>query len=159
MIALAGFGRRVSWRDDEYVPEMHKMTFKRALHIMSTQVYLILLLPDRALNISKKTREAKTAYNELRVRHLIIDLIHKASERCFSLTWRRWLPSVEILGKLDVMTSFLAYSKQIRIIQILKISLTRNWWVCHSKLQVHYLNEWSFSQYLHLSPRWTWGKP
>lgn len=70
---MTGFGKRVSWRDDEYVPKMHKMTFKQALHIMSTQVYLILLLSDRALDISKKTRETKTAYNELRVRHLFIN--------------------------------------------------------------------------------------
>jgi hypothetical protein len=61
------FGRRVSWRDDQVVPIGHQMTFKEALHIVSTDVVFKLLLPEWAMGLTQRLRNVRAAFEELEV--------------------------------------------------------------------------------------------
>ncbi|KAI0064392.1 cytochrome P450 [Artomyces pyxidatus] len=65
VIGVAGFGRRISWMDDLIIPEGHKMTFKDALHIVSSDVGLKLIFPDWAMGLTKRTRKVRIAFEEL----------------------------------------------------------------------------------------------
>ncbi|KAF9054629.1 cytochrome P450 [Panaeolus papilionaceus] len=66
VIGVAGFGRRVSWEDDDAIPTGHTMTFKDALHIQSTDFFIPLILPQWAMGITKRTRAAGQAVEELK---------------------------------------------------------------------------------------------
>ncbi|TFK49124.1 cytochrome P450 [Heliocybe sulcata] len=66
VIGVAGFGRRISWNDDMKVPAGHKMTFKDALHIVSTDVFLKLIVPKWAMGWTERFRNCQTAFEELR---------------------------------------------------------------------------------------------
>jgi len=66
IIGVAGFGRRVTWTSDIVVPPGHRMTFKDALHILSTNVILKIALPNWAKNATKQTRKLDLAFTELK---------------------------------------------------------------------------------------------
>ncbi|KDQ58619.1 hypothetical protein JAAARDRAFT_176655 [Jaapia argillacea MUCL 33604] len=74
VIGVAGFGRRISWADDSKLPPGHKMTYKDALHIVSTDVFLRVITPKFLFNWFKtsggggfgaKLRGVMTAFEEL----------------------------------------------------------------------------------------------
>lgn len=62
-----GFGQRISWKDDRAMLPNHKMTFKEALHIVSTDVYLRLLAPDWAMGLTERLKNVRLAFDELEV--------------------------------------------------------------------------------------------
>jgi hypothetical protein len=64
---MVGFGRQVTWTSDLVVPPGHQMTFKDALHILSTNVVLKIMVPDWAKNLTERTRKVNLAFAELRV--------------------------------------------------------------------------------------------
>ncbi|KAI9438702.1 cytochrome P450 [Lactarius indigo] len=66
VIGAAGFGRRVTWTSDLIVPPGHQMTFKDALHILSANLGLKIVLPNWATNITAHTRKVNLAFNELK---------------------------------------------------------------------------------------------
>ncbi|KAI0279053.1 cytochrome P450 [Russula aff. rugulosa BPL654] len=66
VISVAGFGRRVTWTSDTVVPPGHQMTFKDALHILSTNLVLKIVVPDWAINLTKQTRKVGLAFTELK---------------------------------------------------------------------------------------------
>jgi hypothetical protein len=57
----------VTWTSDLVVPLGHQMTFKDALHILSTNIVLKIVLPDWAMKVTKHTRKADLAFMELKV--------------------------------------------------------------------------------------------
>ncbi|KAF9465029.1 cytochrome P450 [Collybia nuda] len=65
VIGAAGFGRNISWQDDAILPIGHQITFKDALHIVTTDVFLKLIVPDKALGLTKRTRNVRLAFDEL----------------------------------------------------------------------------------------------
>ncbi|EIN08462.1 cytochrome P450 [Punctularia strigosozonata HHB-11173 SS5] len=65
VIGVAGFGRRISWNDDLVVPPGHEMTFKDALHVVSTDVFVRLIVPERAMGLTKRLRNVRLAFKEL----------------------------------------------------------------------------------------------
>ncbi|KAI0052106.1 cytochrome P450 [Auriscalpium vulgare] len=65
VIGVAGFGRRVSWQDDVAIPEGHQLTFKEALHEVSTHIALKAFLPDWAFGLKKSWKKAGLAFDEL----------------------------------------------------------------------------------------------
>ena len=64
---ILGFGRRVAWTSDLVIPPGHRMTFKDARYILSTNLTLKIALPDWAMNLTKHTRKVHIAFMELRV--------------------------------------------------------------------------------------------
>ena len=64
---VTGFGRRISWTDDQQVPPGHEITFKDALHTVSTHVVLRLVTPKWAFGLSEELRKTRQAYDELEV--------------------------------------------------------------------------------------------
>jgi hypothetical protein len=62
-----GFGRRVTWTSDLVVPPGHQMTFKDALHILSTNLIMKIILPDWAKNLTKHSRKVHQSFVELKV--------------------------------------------------------------------------------------------
>ena len=64
---LLGFGRRATWTTDLVVPPGHQMTFKDALHILSTNLILKIALPEWATNLTKHTRKVDLAFREIKV--------------------------------------------------------------------------------------------
>ncbi|TFY75699.1 hypothetical protein EWM64_g8312 [Hericium alpestre] len=65
VIGVAGFGRRISWNDDLKIPPGHKMTFKDALHVVSSDVFLKLVVPDYAMGLTERLRNVRLAFEEL----------------------------------------------------------------------------------------------
>ncbi|KAJ7917508.1 cytochrome P450 [Mycena leptocephala] len=57
VIGIAGFGRKVSWKEDTVVPPGYTMSFKDALHIAHN--------PYWAMGLTKHLRHVRTAFNEL----------------------------------------------------------------------------------------------
>ncbi|KAN0118934.1 Cytochrome P450 [Russula decolorans] len=67
VIGVAGrFGRRVTWTSDLVIPPGHQMTFKEALHTLSTNLIMKIALPDWAKNFTKRTRKVHLAFMELK---------------------------------------------------------------------------------------------
>jgi hypothetical protein len=62
-----GFGRRMTWTSDLDVPPGHQMTFKDALRILSNNLFLRIILPDWAMNLTKHSRNVRQAFIELKV--------------------------------------------------------------------------------------------
>ncbi|KAF8587183.1 cytochrome P450 [Ramaria rubella] len=67
IIGVAGFGRRVSWAEDKQIPPGHQMSFKDALHSVSTYVQLKLIAPNWAYRFSKFLRHVQLANDELQM--------------------------------------------------------------------------------------------
>jgi hypothetical protein len=64
---MVGFGRQVTWTSDLVVPPGHQMTFKDALHILSSKVILKVIVPNWARNLTEQTRRVHLAFTEMGV--------------------------------------------------------------------------------------------
>ena len=63
-----GFGRKASWRDDQAIPVGYRMTFKEALHVVSNEMILKLIVPEWAMGLTERLRTVHVAFDELEVR-------------------------------------------------------------------------------------------
>lgn len=81
VIGVAGFGRRISWTDDQKVPPGHRIAFKDALHIVSTEIFVKLAVPKWAMGLTQRFRNVQTAFDELRVYMLEMIEARKNSEK------------------------------------------------------------------------------
>ena len=59
----------MTWTSDTVVPPGHQMTFKDALHVMSTNLFLKVILPKWAMSLTKHTRKVDLAFTEIKVRN------------------------------------------------------------------------------------------
>lgn len=66
---MLGFGRQVTWTSDLVVPPGHRMTFKDALHIVSTNLGQRILFPTWVKYLTRHARKVDLAFTELKVRH------------------------------------------------------------------------------------------
>ncbi|KAI0093992.1 614/534 cytochrome P450, partial [Irpex rosettiformis] len=68
IISAAGFGEQTTWQDNKAGPQgFHRMTFKDALHVLSTDVILKAIAPDWLLKYGpQRLRKVGTAYEELK---------------------------------------------------------------------------------------------
>ena len=64
---MPGFGRRVSWKSDIVVPSGYQMTFKDAIHILSTNLIQKMIAPDWAKHLTNHSRNVELAFRELKV--------------------------------------------------------------------------------------------
>ena len=71
-ICQTAFGQDVSWQDPEAPPPNHKISFKRALHLMSVDVVFKIAFSERVLGLTKRTRGVRDAFHELRVRERLV---------------------------------------------------------------------------------------
>lgn len=67
IISVAGFGLQIPWRQDQFVPAGHQMTYQKSLHIISKDMLIKLLLPNWGMSLTKRTREVETAFSEFKV--------------------------------------------------------------------------------------------
>jgi len=81
IIGIAGFGRRVSWAEDEDVPLGHQIAFKDALHIVANNLVVRGFFPDWVLGLRKPWREARLAFRELRGYMHEMIVARRAAER------------------------------------------------------------------------------
>ncbi|KAJ3514321.1 hypothetical protein NLJ89_g2442 [Agrocybe chaxingu] len=67
VIGIAGecFGRRISWQEDVAIPPGHEMSFKDALHIVSTDIFIKMFTPEKLLGLTTKFRRIRRAFEEL----------------------------------------------------------------------------------------------
>ncbi|EGN92845.1 hypothetical protein SERLA73DRAFT_163809 [Serpula lacrymans var. lacrymans S7.3] len=65
VIGAAGFGRSISWQEDEIIPPGHKMTFKDSLHTVTTNLIIKLVVPKWAYGLSKRLERVGLAFDEL----------------------------------------------------------------------------------------------
>ncbi|KAF8967870.1 cytochrome P450 [Flammula alnicola] len=65
VIGAAGFGRSISWKEDVVIPPGHTMTFKDALHVVTTDTFIKLIFPDWAMGLTERLRTTRTAFDEL----------------------------------------------------------------------------------------------
>jgi hypothetical protein len=66
---MLGFGRQVTWSSDLDIPPGHQMTYKDALHVLSTNVIMKILVPEWAKNVTERTARVHLAFRELEVCH------------------------------------------------------------------------------------------
>lgn len=81
VIGVAGFGRRISWNDDLKLPPGHRMTFKDALHIVSSDVFIKLVVPKWAMGWTQRFRNVQIAFEELRLYMLEMIRSRRNSEK------------------------------------------------------------------------------
>ncbi|TFK49108.1 cytochrome P450 [Heliocybe sulcata] len=74
-ICMAGFGQQYGWKDEGSVSQGHTMSFKEALDIVSTDVFLKIIVPKWASSLTRRIRRAITAYDELEL--YMLDMIHE----------------------------------------------------------------------------------
>ncbi|KAH9074315.1 cytochrome P450 [Lactarius deliciosus] len=74
VVGVAGFGRRVTWTSDLTVPPGHQMTFKDALHIVSSNLILKMGIPNWAMKLTEHTRRVNLAFDELR--QYMVEMVH-----------------------------------------------------------------------------------
>ncbi|KAI0732805.1 cytochrome P450, partial [Fomitopsis betulina] len=76
IIGVAGFGKRMSWKKDLSVPEGYVMPFKDALHIVSNDLWLKIVLPQWLLKLgpTKRIHNFWVAYHDLE--KYMGDMIH-----------------------------------------------------------------------------------
>ena len=58
----------MTWTSDLVIPPGHQMTFKDALHILSTNLALKMIIPNWAMHLTKHTRRVNLAFTEIKVR-------------------------------------------------------------------------------------------
>ena len=64
-----GFGRSVSWKEEgAIIPPGHRMTYKDALHVITNDFILKLMVPGWALGLTPRLRKVKLGFEELHVR-------------------------------------------------------------------------------------------
>ena len=68
-ISAAGFGRRISWEDDEVPPSGHNLSFKRSIEIVNIGLFIRVLYPKWIFEWgpTEKIREARDGFAEFRV--------------------------------------------------------------------------------------------
>ena len=71
-MGFAGFGRKVSWEEDEVIQPGHDMSFKEALHTVSTYLQLKLIAPSWAYRFSKLLRHVQKSNEELHVSLIVL---------------------------------------------------------------------------------------
>ncbi|KAF9048962.1 cytochrome P450 [Panaeolus papilionaceus] len=75
VISCAGFGQSISWENDDDIPAGHKMSFKKAMYIVSEDFFIPLVVPKWALGLTKRTEAAGQALTELRA--YFLEMIHR----------------------------------------------------------------------------------
>jgi len=65
VIGAAGFGRHISWNDENTPPPGHKLSFKETLYTVSTYVIVQALVPPWAMGLTKVARKTRLAFEEL----------------------------------------------------------------------------------------------
>lgn len=68
LIFRLGFGRRVPLIDDLTIPEGHKLTFKDALHIVSTGTPAKIIFPKWMMSVTAGLAKVQLGFDELHVR-------------------------------------------------------------------------------------------
>ncbi|KAH9003544.1 cytochrome P450 [Lactarius hatsudake] len=74
VVGVAGFGRRVTWTSDLTVPPGHQMSFKDALHIVSSNLIIKMGVPNWAMKLTEHTRRVNLAFDELR--QYMVEMVH-----------------------------------------------------------------------------------
>ncbi|KAH7909584.1 cytochrome P450 [Hygrophoropsis aurantiaca] len=75
VIGAAGFGRRISWKDDVVIPVGHRLTFKDALHSVTKNLKTKLLIPRWTMGLTKRWRHTRLAFDELQ--QYLLEMIDK----------------------------------------------------------------------------------
>ncbi|KLO08417.1 cytochrome P450 [Schizopora paradoxa] len=66
IIGSAGFGKTLSFDDDKDIPSGHSMSFKDAIHIVSNDITLGIVIPDWAKKLTSRMRKYTEAFKNLR---------------------------------------------------------------------------------------------
>lgn len=66
---MLGFGRQLTWSSDLDIPPGHQMTFKDALHVLSTKIIMKIIVPEWAKNLNKEIGRVHLAFHEMEVCH------------------------------------------------------------------------------------------
>src|SRR5579872_2301335 len=89
-ISAAGFGRQISWEDNE-APDGHKLTFKHCVEIVGTGIFIRVLCPGWFFDWApfEKIREARDGFAEFRVREheVVPGCILMSSDSSVTLIW------------------------------------------------------------------------
>jgi hypothetical protein len=62
----------MSWGSDQAIPTGRRMTFKQALHVVSTDMALKLVVPEWAMGLTQKLRNVRIAFEEFEVRAVVL---------------------------------------------------------------------------------------
>nr|BAL05196.1 cytochrome P450 [Phanerodontia chrysosporium] len=83
VIGVAGFGRRMTWQEDSKLPPGHQLSFKEALHYVSSAVFVKLATPAWLLKWAPTERMRRTnlAFKELEQYMLEMIQARRSSEK------------------------------------------------------------------------------
>ena|ERR1700761_4361409 len=114
VLSVAGYGRRMSWKEETTIPPGHKLTFTNALTTVTNSLLLKVLLPNWALGLTKGLRKIRLSFNELDVSSLAILLwmVYRAKKKQYlseMISERRRLMNKE--DKCDLLTSLIRGSE------------------------------------------------
>lgn len=63
-----GFGRRLSWLDDGVIPQGHKMSFRKAIEVATTEYVIKIMVPTWALGLTKRFQHVRNGFDDMHVR-------------------------------------------------------------------------------------------
>lgn len=67
VLGVAGFGRPVSWSEDDDLPAGHTLSFKEAIQLVSNGLFVKLFVPLWLLKRVPRWRRVATAFTEIEV--------------------------------------------------------------------------------------------
>ncbi|KAF9555383.1 cytochrome P450 [Agrocybe pediades] len=114
VIGAAGFGRGISWKEDAVIPPGHTMTFKEALHLVTTDFLVKVLVPPWAMSLTARLRKAELAFEELR--KYMIEMIRERE-------------NADKIERDDLFSSLLAANRDIDSVALTDTELTGNIYV------------------------------
>ncbi|ESK89553.1 cytochrome p450 [Moniliophthora roreri MCA 2997] len=67
VIAAAGFGKRLGWEKEYLVPPGHQLSFEETFKIVSSDIFIKVLVPNWLPNVTERIRKVRLAFNELKM--------------------------------------------------------------------------------------------
>jgi hypothetical protein len=74
IIASAGFGQRISWKDEKDVPPGYHMSFKDSIHVVSTKVFFKIITPRWVSGLTAGLRHLRDGFDDFDVRDFVFGL-------------------------------------------------------------------------------------
>ena len=88
MLTNLAFGRQVTWTSDLIIPPGHQMTFKDALHVLSSGLIFKIVLPKWAVNLTERTRKINLAFIEMKVPYAtLVSVVSPTADESDSNIW------------------------------------------------------------------------
>ncbi|KAK7044008.1 hypothetical protein VNI00_008178 [Paramarasmius palmivorus] len=65
-MSIVGFGKRIGWSKEDLIPVGHKLSFEETFRIVSSDIFIKVIVPNWLPNITEKIGRVRLAFDELK---------------------------------------------------------------------------------------------